>query len=266
MKSILLHVHDDDGLTARLDAALDLARAHRGHLTCLQSMPFAAYAGEPFTGAVLPYEAYVEAMKATREKVEKRLGKEDVPWDWIDTRGDGSLALLLHSQLSDVIVVSPPGRAFDPIATTPMVAEIAIRARTPMLVIPNGQRGLEAGGPILAAWNGSPEAAQAIRSCRSLLRASSAVHIVCVEEDADKHLPAADAASYLSRHGIAAEVHARSGGGAKAQDVIRGVAAEVDARMIVMGAYGHSRLYEFVLGGVTRSMLRDCPMPLVLAH
>lgn len=86
MKSILVHIHEDAGQNARLQAALDTARYYSGHLTCLQAMPFAAYAGEPFTGAMIAYEAYAETMEATRTRIEAQLQNEGVPWDWIDSR------------------------------------------------------------------------------------------------------------------------------------------------------------------------------------
>lgn len=266
MKSILLHIHDDSGQTARIEAALDLARLHGAHLTCLQSMPFAAFAGEPFSGAVLPYEIYAEQMKATREKVEADLRNEDVPWDWIDARGNGSYAMLVHSQLADLVVLSPPGRAIDPDAAIPVVGEIVVRARTPALVVRDEQRGADGTLPVLIAWNGSPESAAAVRSSLAFIAKAGAVHILAINRDSNDHLPARDAASYLSRHGISVEVHAAERGPASIAETIQSVAADVGAGTIIMGAYGHSRLYEFMLGGVTREMLRDARLPVIFAH
>lgn len=266
MKSILLHVHEDSGLQARLQVALDLARLFGGHVTCLQSMPFAAYAGEPFSGAMLTYEAFAEEMKAVRERLQPHLEREDVPWDWVDSRGDGSLAVIMNGLLSDVIVLSPGGGMFDPDASQPIVGEIAVRARTPVLVVPDAQRGMDGTAPVVIGWNGSPEAATALRNCRDFIARSRAVHIVTVEEDADKHLPARDAASYLSRHGIAVEVHARPRGGASVADRLRSAAKEVGAGCIVMGAYGQPRFIEFALGGVTRAILKDPEIPVMLSH
>jgi nucleotide-binding universal stress UspA family protein len=266
MKSILLHIREDAGQQARLQAALDIARLFGGHISCLQAMPFAAYAGEPFSGAMLTYEAYAEEMKAVRDRLQPQLEREDVPWDWIDSRGEGSIALLMNGMLADLIVLSPGGGAFDPDATQPLVGEIAVKARAPVLVVPDSQRGVDGTAPIVIAWNGSAEAANAVRDCRDLIGRSRAAHIVCVDEDADTHLPARDAATYLSRHGIGVEVHARPRGNATVATTIAGVAAEVGAGIVVMGAYGHSRLFEFVLGGVTRTMLRDSDLPLLLSH
>lgn len=265
MKSILVHIHEDAGQNARLQAALDTARYYSGHLTCLQAMPFAAYAGEPFTGAMIAYEAYAETMEATRTRIEAQLQNEGVPWDWIDSRGSGSVAVMMHSQLTDLIVLSPTGKLTDPDAALPIVGEIATKVRAPVLAVRDDHVGFDPSGTALIAWNGSPEAAQAVRNTMSLLTTSKGVHIACIEEDFDTHIPAREAASYLSRYGIKVEVHARAKSGTVA-DTLSSIAAEVSAGYLVMGAYGRSRFAEFILGGVTRSLLADAALPLVLSH
>ncbi|MBB4632354.1 universal stress protein [Sphingosinicella soli] len=265
MKSILVHIHDDAGQAARLQAALDVARFYSGHLTCLQAMPFAAYAGEPFTGAMIAYEAYAETMEATRTRIEAQLQNEGVSWDWIDSRGSGSAAVMMHSPLTDLIVLSPPGKLTDPDAALPIVGEIATKVRAPVLVVRDDRIGFDPSATALIAWNGSPEAAQAVRNAMSMLTAAKSAHIACIEEDSASHIPAREAASYLSRHGIKAEVHARAKSGSVA-DTLGSIAAEVRAGYMVMGAYGRSRFAEFILGGVTRSLLTEAPLPLVLSH
>lgn len=265
MKSILVHIHEDAGQNARLQAALDTARYYSGHLTCLQAMPFAAYAGEPFTGAMIAYEAYAETMEATRTRIEAQLQNEGVPWDWIDSRGSGLVAVMMHSQLTDLIVLSPTGKLTDPDAALPIVGEIATKVRAPVLAVRDDHVGFDPSGAALIAWNGSPEAAQAVRNTMSLLTTSKGVHIACIEEDFDTHIPAREAASYLSRYGIKVEVHARAKSGTVA-DTLSSIAAEVSAGYLVMGAYGRSRFAEFILGGVTRSLLADASLPLVLSH
>ncbi len=265
MKSILVHIHDDAGQNARLQAALDVARFYSGHLTCLQAMPFAAYAGEPFTGAAFAYEAYAETMEAMRTRVEAQLQKEGLPWDWIDSRGTGSVALMMHSQLTDLLVLSAVGKLTDPDAALPIVGEIATKVRAPVLAIRDDQIGFDPSGAALVAWNGSAEAAQALRNTMSMLTAAKSVHIAVIEEDFASHIPAREAASYLSRYGIKAEVHARAKAGSVA-DTLQSIAAEVSAGYLVMGAYGRSRFAEFILGGVTRSLLADAGLPLVLSH
>ena len=104
-----------------------------------------------------------------------------------------------------------------------------------------------------------------MRNTMDMLSVAKGVHIACIEEDFDTHIPAREAASYLSRYGIKAEVHARAKSGTVA-DTLGSIAAEIRAGYLVMGAYGRSRFAEFILGGVTRSLLADAPLPLVLSH
>ena len=96
-------------------------------------------------------------------------------------------------------------------------------------------------------------------------RASAAVHLVEVSDDV-LGLAAREAAQWLSRHGIAADVHEWPAKGRRVSAALLHAAAELSAHYIVMGAYGHSRLRETVLGGVTRELIASANVPLLLAH
>ncbi len=265
MKSILLHVHADDGLDTRFEAALDIARTHNAHLTCLQVMPYVLYGGGMMTGVVIAADVYADAMRDTRKKFEADLKNEDVSWSWIDSRGGGAPSILAHSQLSDLIVLSRAGPALDIEGPAPIVGDIAVRARCPVFLASDGKKGFDSTAPVLVAWNGAPEAAAALRNTRTMLAKSKAVHILSVEEGGAMHIPARAAAEYLSRYDIHAETHGRPVGDGIAS-TIRSVADEVGARSVIMGAYGRSRLFEYVLGGVTRRMIEDSELPLILMH
>jgi nucleotide-binding universal stress UspA family protein len=268
MKSILLHIYDDSGLESRLQAAFDLARAFEGHVTCLHATPFEDYlATDPLVVATLP-EEFSGKMRRLRlslqERVETRLRTEGVSWDWVHKDELPSTALIQFSALADVIVVSLAGPALYRDEPRAIGARVAIRARAPVLAVPEGLRRLDTEAPVLVAWNGSPEAAAAMRMALPLLHLASDVHLVEVEEDVARY-PRDLGARYLSRHGIEAEMVQLPARGGVA-DTIRRAAVELGAGMIVMGAYGHSRLRELLLGGVTRDLVADSPVPLLLAH
>ncbi|VAV94203.1 hypothetical protein MNBD_ALPHA04-1478 [hydrothermal vent metagenome] len=97
-----------------------------------------------------------------------------------------------------------------------------------------------------------------------MLKLASEVHVVMIDEGKD--LPSLDASTYLSRHGIASELHQISAKKRKASEVIEAFAVEKDAAAIVMGAYGHSRLRETLMGGVTREQLFRSKFPLLMGH
>lgn len=269
MKTILVHVDADDGQPARLQAAFDLARAFGGHLTCLQVTPYAAYAlGEPAMGA-FPVTALIEAIekerRAERQAVETRLRQEGVSWDWVARDGDTADWLVETARLADVVVMSSGPYSGNATARLGLTGDVAVRAPAPVIAVPATSRGIAVTGAALVAWDGSQEAALALRAALPMLRLAESVDILAVAERPTEFTARA-AAAYLSRQGVAAEVIERTRNGDTIEAVIRGVITERRSAWLVQGAYGHSRLRETVFGGVTRGLLADAPVPLLLAH
>jgi nucleotide-binding universal stress UspA family protein len=140
----------------------------------------------------------------------------------------------------------------------------------PVLVVRGDVASFDVTAPVMVAWNGSAEAAHALRAAVPLLAAARKVWLVSVAEPADRKprfdFPALEGAQYLSRHGIDCELVEVPRGEAKIGDTLFSAAQMRDCGLMVMGAYGHSRLAEMLLGGVTRQMLSAPPMPILLAH
>jgi nucleotide-binding universal stress UspA family protein len=269
MKTIMVHIDADDGQAARLQAAFDLARAFGGHLVCLQVTPYAAYAlGDPAMGA-FPITALMQAVEKQRtderNSVEARLRQEGVSWDWISRDGDIVDRIAEAARLADVVVMSSGPFANNQGIRVGITGDVAIHAPTPVVAVPTGSRGIAVTGAALIAWDGSQEAALAMRSALPMLRLAESVDILTVEEK-PTDFRARDAAAYLSRQGVTAEVIERSSGGDSIEKVIRTVLAERRSAWLVQGAYGHSRLRETLFGGVTRGLLADAPVPLLMAH
>ncbi len=270
MKNILLHIHDDDDQLTRLALAVDMARQTGGHLACVQVTPVESYAADPY-GGLLGMAALIDTIhdsdKALRQQTEQWLANAGVPWDWHSSDGHVVETLIDRSLLADVVVVSQPAQAVRRTARRPMaiVGDLVMYAPCPVLMVPQGCDGLDLAGPVVVAWNGSAEAAHALRLSLSLLKRASAVHLVEVSDD-NPGLAARDAARFLSRHGIAADVHEWPAKGRRVSVALLHAAAELSARYLVMGAYGHSRLRETVLGGVTRELIATATLPLLMAH
>ena len=239
MKTILLPIDPGEGQEARLQAAFDLARAFSGHIIAVQVTPFAAYAvGDTGLGA-FPITTLIDAIDAERNSerlsVEARLASEGVSWEWLARDGDLSEVLATFGRLADVIVMN-----CGPFATAngnrlSITGDVAIAAPAPVLAVPPASRGVDFTGPALIAWDGSQQAALALRAAMPLLRLAGAVSLLTVEE---KHpdLRGRDAAAWLDRHGIAATVVERSIGDATIEAIIRGVVAETGASLLVQGA------------------------------
>jgi nucleotide-binding universal stress UspA family protein len=269
MKTILVHIEGDEGQDSRLNAAFDLVRAVGGHLVCLSVMPYAAYAlGDPAMGA-FPVTTLIDAVEARRREerlaVEARLAREGVSWEWAAADGDSADRLVEHARLADVVVMSAGPFARAQQLALGITGDVAIRSPAPVLAVPPAARGVDVTGPALIAWDGGQEAAEAMKQALPLLKLAASVTLLTVAEK-DSPYGARAAAAFLSRHDVHADVLERDAGGASVEQVIRSVAAERGATLIVQGAYGHSRLRQMLFGGVTRGLLADAPVPLLLAH
>jgi nucleotide-binding universal stress UspA family protein len=137
----------------------------------------------------------------------------------------------------------------------------------PLIVVPEGRDSF-AGGRILVAWDGSAKAARALNDALPLLRAASHVELVSImgEKDLGPAVSGADLAPHLTRHGIKVGELTLPALDGDVAETLRNHANLIRADMIVMGAYVHSRLRQMMLGGTTRSLLKNCPVPLFLSH
>lgn len=270
MKSILLHIQTDPGLASRLDFAIDLAQATGAHIRCAQITPFDRFVGIDTFGGVHVSEVMLEELREAeqleRARVETRLAQEGLSWDWTSQDGDIAHMLMALGRLSDAIIVSRADLGGN-VLTRPddIVSDVAIHSRTPVFSVPHDRGYFEAGRAVAIAWNGSYEAAHALRSAVPLLRLAGAVHLIEVGQP-DEDFPALLAAAYLQRHGVTATLTAVEPSTGGIGQALRDAASAVDAGYLVMGAYGHSRLREAILGGVTRDLIAHAPLPLFLAH
>ncbi|MEM1051204.1 MAG: universal stress protein [Pseudomonadota bacterium] len=272
MKNILLHVDGDQCFEARMQVALDLARANHGHITCLQAVSYEVFAPGDFYGnamaAAMP--RIKEAAEALRAKFEADLSNEDVSWEWRFLYGMAETRLLEQSALHDVILVGPHDIG-DEARRGPsaMAGELAIKAPAPVLIVPGDTKSLDVEAPMLVAWNGSAEASVALRRSLPLLAQSSRVYLASVAETEERNrldFPVSEAAKYLDRHGVSAEVVEIPPGDASVADALFLAAQVRNCAAMVMGAYGHSRLAQLLMGGVTRSVLSNPKMPVLLAR
>lgn len=270
MKTILLHVFDDCGFKSRLQVALDIARGHEGHLTCVQPttqfapMSFGPLGGDFVTG--INFEDMDTAERAHRERIEKTLKDEDVSWDWQTGLGDPATLLTERSRLADLAILSQSyGKRNAGDEPLPIAGDIAVHAHCAVLVVPTEIMSFDSEAPIVVAWNGSAEAAKAVRLTLPMLKMANDVHLVTVGDDIDG-FPHTAASSYLARHGVSTTLHELKGKGNEASDIIMEFAIEQGAGALVMGAYGHSRLRETLFGGVTKNLLNNTKIPLLMGH
>ncbi len=270
MKSVLLHIQDDEGLEARLQTALDIVRTAKGHLTCLYVTPINSYVAFDNFGGVFVMNDVLKQLEDNKvqlqAKVEQRLKVEGVSWDYVQSTADPAQAIIGHSTLCDLVVMSHPVGNKPKGLANALVSDVVMAASTPVLLVPENAKAFDASGKAMVAWNGSIEAGHALRAALPLLSCASGVHIVSVSEGGDQAFPSVAASEYLSRHGISSELHEhRATAGGVGRTLIE-AASQLGAQYLVMGAYGHSRAREYLFGGVTRDLLNDSPIALLLAH
>ena len=270
IKTMLFHVHDDGGLADRVQVALSIARAFGAHLHLLHVTPIEAYTvTDAFATYVNPEIVQVledEAAKL-KDKLQQQLAKEDVSWDYEEITDALMPHLIQRAALADLVLTGrePYEREFGGPAIT-LLGDMLDRIRTPLFVVGDEARAIDPFGPAVIAWNGSYEAANAVRAAVPLLKLASQVRLASVDETKERQFPSTAVLEYLSRHGVRAEL-------TEPQRIVKTVAEELleqaevnDASYMVMGGYSHARAGEFLFGGVTRSLLKKCPVSLVIAH
>lgn len=270
MRSVLLHIEDDDCLESRLQVALDLVRAFDGHLTCSKSIQWEMAGAVDFYGlmAAQIMDATRSQAEALRTRITARLATEDIAWDWVQSDGFAMRDMLRRSGLADCVVLG----SCDPLGATgpsKLVGEVVLGAQAPVLVVPKKVARLDCEGPAVVAWDGSPEASRALRGALPLLARAASVTLVSVagEEETGRYdLPPVQGAEYLSRHGISCELIDLPLRAKSVAQAVLNAAADREAAYLVMGAYGRSRLAETIWGGVSREIFADPPLPIFACH
>ena len=271
MKSVLLHIQDDEELEGRLQVALAIVRASGGHLTCIHVTPMNAFVGfEPLGGAYVLTDLLTQLEEheaELRARIEAHLRTEDVAWSYERQTSDPASALVNSGALADLIVLGRSQHSqSETYRSMSLIGAMLRSSHTSLLVCPKDQKRFDPLGPAVVAWNGSFEAANALRAALPLLKQASAVHIVTVDEDKEFDFPPLGASEYLSRHDVHAEMIRESKGTQSVDEKLVATASRLGASYLVMGAYGHNRAREILFGGVTRSLLKECSLPLVLAR
>lgn len=276
LKTIVLHVQNDSSVDRRLDTALSLARASSAHLSCVHATPTQAYVVSDGYGGIFVMEDVLRVLEQEdarlRSRIERRLESEDVSWDYEQVSADVAATVARRATLADLIVAGrTPQKDEFAAPATGLLGDLLFRARTPIFIAGDEARTVDPTGNAMIAWDGSPEAANAVRSSLGLLKLASSVGVIEVAEEKSGPFPSTALLEYLSRQGIHANLvvtdpplDGSGHGGIVAALVAEARAA--GAAYMVMGGYGHSRLGEYVFGGVTRALLSACPVPLVIAH
>lgn len=183
-----------------------------------------------------------------------------------DSGGEAADIAVRAARASDLIVVDQPEAAMDMRAN--ILEEALFRSGRPILVATRNRGAMTNANKAMVAWDGTSHAARAASDMIGLFSTIKHVDLVSVLGDKDmvSTLPGADFARHLSRKGIDATIVELSASGGSVAKLLDGHAVSSGADMLAMGGYGHSRLRQFVMGGVTVSMIQSASVPLFMAY
>ncbi|MBN2907595.1 MAG: universal stress protein [Rhodobacteraceae bacterium] len=276
-KTILTIITDTDISASALEPAITLATREEAHLDVLclgvdRTQTGYYYAG---TNAFIQQETLHKAQEdATKIEaaVTARLANEGLPW--AAEAAVAQIAGLSHlvaqrARFSDLVVMPRPygpGRGIEDEAA---VEAVLFDGHAPLLIMPKGADAANIGQKIVVAWNQSAEAMAAIKQALPLMQAAEMVNIAVIDpprHGPDRSDPGGALSQMLSRHGVKSEISVLAKTMPRVSDVIQRHVQDIEADMLIMGAYGHSRFREAILGGATRGMLEKTEIPVLMAH
>lgn len=277
-KDLLVHVDGGKAVDSRINAAIGLAQTFGAHLTSLVVLEEPVVPG--FVMAGVPSgvrEGQIAGLKRRAEALAERsgdmIGRAGLTVDSRMDRaagGDVARVLSVHARHADLTIL---GQA-DPDDGRPgdsgLVGDVALAAGRPVLVIPYIGAGASLGENVMVAWDGGREATRAVNDALPILKRARKVIVVAVNaaEAPDRYggVGGADISLHLARHGVEVTVQGLEVRDIGVADALLSRLADEAADLLVMGAYGHSRLRETLLGGVTRDILRTMTVPVLMSH
>ncbi|MGE0500551.1 MAG: universal stress protein [Rhizobiaceae bacterium] len=258
-----------------IDAAIELARAANAHLSvCVVALgsppPIGEYTMVLADAWVEQRQALIDNLKSRCAAIDARLADAGISADADSLYAELNAADMEFGQrarLADVTLVGADMLA-DADMRPSIVEGALFESARPVLLAPRGSGATLAPRRVVVAWDGRIEAARAVREALDMLAGADSVRLTMVDPAAtgDGIEPGSDLAAYLARHGVNTTIDRLSAGGRATGDVLRRHALDVGADLVVMGGYGHSRLRERIFGGVTRSMIEEAGVAVLMAR
>lgn len=276
IKDIVVHLSGAEGGKAVVEAAVALAQKHEARLIGLfagvpYDMPTYVIAQLP-AEVITAHQQHVEATaKAAADMFEKACTANGISHDYRegDWREPVDNVVNLHARYADLVMIAQPNDGA--IAHAREVADrIVLGSGAPVIVVPANAAKKGIGDKVLVGWDGGPHAARAIRDALPILEKASAVKVLAVDPKPGRaglgDLPGADLSAFLATHGVKAEAdHMKSVGGDVGATILN-EASDFGADLIVCGGYGHSRIGELLLGGVTDTLMEQAAVAVLMSH
>ena len=278
IKDIGVHVDHTADCVKRLEAAFQFAQQIGAKLTGIYSKPNPAipsYSGLPSGHDLIDQweRALAQDADLARESFGGIAKQYDVTTNWRCVTGDLILTLSSEARYMDLMILGQSNPESEVFGEVKFVDNVLLQAGRPCLIIPYIGLQQPMGKHPIVTWNGSRESSRALHDAIPLLRSADKVTLLVSDPGKTPafkgdDLPGAVIAEHLARHGVEVEVEVTYTytDGLKTSENLLSLVADHGADMIVMGAYGHSRFRELVLGGMTREILHCMTVPVFMSH
>jgi nucleotide-binding universal stress UspA family protein len=276
LKDLLVHVPSERLVRPVVDAAVSLAMSRKARLQAVSVGYESANIGVPIGGGAAVAALFEMEHESAQQRADTALSVFDtearnsgIAYSLTAITGamyDTAAQIGAMARLVDLAIVLRPDYERDTFDNA-LPVEILFQCGGPVLVVPYIHKGPLEFKRVGIAWDGSRLAARALRDGAPFLKEAQEIVIISVNESSKSENPsAAELAAHLARRGLTAKIERASAEGADVQPTILSIAADTGLDLIVMGAYGHSRLQERLLGGVTRGMLESTTVPTLMSH
>jgi nucleotide-binding universal stress UspA family protein len=276
IKDIMVHLDGSSEDEIRLEHGQFLASAGRAQLIGLFTNQL------PDLTVAMPMDGGAAAIQILTELQDQAMRDGDAKAKWLKQRWadlqvpselrrlDESFGVLTgkvvkQARCADLFIATRPYGEAKSAAWPDLVEAVLFGSGRAMLIVPPGQHRQGPFETVLVAWNGSRELARALREGLEFIEQASRTVVLVVDPPTDG-MPCADLKAHLAHHNVVAEVVTAGSEDRPIAEIILEEARRISADLVIMGAYGHTRLREQVFGGATRDMLTTSESPILVAH
>jgi len=276
-KNIFTVLTNTEFVAPVLEQGIALARSNDAHLEVLCLGVDRTQTGFYYAGAnaMVLQETITRAQEEAQEleaMVKARLEKSEIRWSTdlgVSQLADIGRHVAPHARFSDLVILPQPYGKNHGAEMEPVMETALFEGKVPVIILPDGIELATSPKNITVAWNESNEALASVRASLPILQAAENVRVVVIDPPThgpNRSDPGGLLSQFLARHGVRAEIDVLSKTLPRVSDVLLRHASDTEADLIVMGAYGHSRFREAILGGATRYMLEQAQLPVLMAH
>lgn len=271
-KDILVVVDASDASANAVKCAAQLAAGHEAHLTGLYLAynPMTGFAETQIPADLLQQhqDNLARAEQDARRSFEETCRSAGISGEWRSAWEVQTSVLMLSARYADLVAMSGAASNTADLIAHRYADSVVIAAGRPVLLFPESYVWDQGFQRIMVAWDGSREATRAVHDALPFLTRARKVMIMEVtgREAMDTRDPASDIARHLARHGVAVETTHALKGDIGVGDQLLDASIDNSTDLLVAGAYGHSRLREYALGGVTRHLMTHLTIPMIFSH